>query len=57
MMTYQALKANSHKEYLGYCDTKGYIYSVCVDVNTYVIVALQANEVTTLLTYKVKGAN
>lgn len=52
-MNYEALRKNSTKQYLGYCDQKGFIYSVQVDIGKYAVVALRGGEVTTLLTHRV----
>lgn len=54
-MNYQALKCNSQKEYLGYCELKGYIYSVKLDAGKYAVVALQNAQVTVLITFTVQS--
>lgn len=54
-MTYEALRRNSNKEYLGWCRMKGFVYSVQVDVGKFAIVALRDSVVTTLITYHVSG--
>ncbi|GGG07000.1 hypothetical protein [Paenibacillus aceti] len=55
-MNYQSFKCNSSKEYLGFCDQKGFIYSVQLDTNNYAIVALYNGEVTTLIHYTVQSS-
>ncbi|WP_181592666.1 hypothetical protein [Paenibacillus sp. YN15] len=52
-MTYASLIKNSTKQYLGYCEQKGYVYSVQVDTEKYAIVALRDSVVTTLIMYQV----
>ncbi|MDA5109481.1 hypothetical protein O3V59_14015 [Brevibacillus thermoruber] len=53
-MDYQAFKRNSQKEYLGYCELKGFVYSVQIDSNKYAVVALKNGQVEVLITYRVK---
>lgn len=53
-MDYQAFKQNSQKEYLGYCELKGFIYSVRIDSDKYAVVALKNGKVEVLITYRVK---
>jgi|GEM_PF-1224457 len=50
-MQYQSFKCNSQKEYLGYCEQKGFIYSVQMDVNQFAVVALFNGKITTLISY------
>lgn len=40
-MDYQAFKRNSQKEYLGYCELKGFVYSMQIDSDKYAVVALK----------------
>lgn len=56
-MSYQSFKNNSQKEYLGVDEDKGYIYSVPVDTNKYIIIAVKGNDITYLIEYTVKGVN
>ncbi|WP_339321793.1 hypothetical protein [Paenibacillus sp. FSL W8-0194] len=53
-MTYESFKRNSQKEYLGFCEQKGYIYSVTLDAGKYAVVALRNGQVTVLITYTVQ---
>jgi len=53
-MNYQAFKHNSQKEYLGFCELKGFIYSVPFDNGKYAVVALKNGNVDVLITYSVK---
>lgn len=53
-MNYQSFKKNSDKEFLGFCEEKGFVYSVKVDNGTYAIVALQNGNVEVLITYHLK---
>lgn len=55
-MNYQAFKCNSQKEYLGFCEEKGFIYSVQIDECTYAIVALKEATITLLITFRVQKA-
>ncbi|WP_101807466.1 hypothetical protein [Paenibacillus pasadenensis] len=50
-MTYESFKRNSQKEYLGFCERKGYIYSVPLDAGKFAVVALRNGQVTVLITY------
>jgi hypothetical protein len=50
-MTYQAFKKNDSKKYLGFCDRKGFIYSMQLDMGRFAVVALQNGCITTLITY------
>ncbi|WP_373232797.1 hypothetical protein [Cohnella sp.] len=53
-MNYQSFKSNSSKEYLGFCEQKGFIYSVQLDVGRYAVVALNNGQVTTLIQFAVQ---
>ena len=53
-MNYQSFKKNSDKEYLGFCEEKGFVYSVKVNSGTYAVVAMQNGNVEVLITYHVK---
>jgi len=53
-MDYQAFKRNSQKEYLGFCELKGFIYSVRIDSDKYAVVALKNSQIDVLITYTVK---
>jgi hypothetical protein len=53
-MDYQAFKRNSQKEYLGYCELKGFVYSVRIDNDKYAVVAVKNGKVEVLITYRVK---
>ncbi|MFC6334263.1 hypothetical protein ACFP56_16665 [Paenibacillus septentrionalis] len=53
-MNYLAFKSNSLKEYLGFCEQKGFIYSVPLDQGTFSVVALQNGTVTTLIQFTVQ---
>lgn len=53
-MRYQAIKCNSSKEFLGFCEQKGFIYSVQLDEGKYAIVALFNGQVTTLIQFTVQ---
>ncbi|MGN7384090.1 hypothetical protein [Paenibacillus sp. SAFN-117] len=53
-MNYQAFKNNSSKEYLGFCEQKGFIYSVPLDQRTFAVVALLNGTVTTLIQFTVR---
>lgn len=50
-MTYESFRRNSSKEFLGWCDQKGYIYSVGLDAGKYAVVALRDARITVLITY------
>ncbi|ANS76479.1 hypothetical protein AWM70_19440 [Paenibacillus yonginensis] len=50
-MNYQAFKNNSSKEYLGFCEQKGFIYSVQLDERRFAVVALQNGQVTMLIQF------
>lgn len=52
-LTYESFKHNSQKEYLGFCEQKGYVYSVKLDVGKHAVVSLRNAEVTVLITYTV----
>ncbi|MBE0340171.1 hypothetical protein E4V51_01910 [Paenibacillus sp. 28ISP30-2] len=54
-MTYQAFKNNNSKEYLGFCEQKGFIYSLQLDVGRYCVIALQNGCITTLITYSIRS--
>jgi len=56
VLNYESFRKNSQKEYLGYCEQKGYIYSVQIDVNQYSVVALQNGRITVLITYTVQSS-
>jgi len=53
-MHYRSFICNSHKEYLGYCEQKGFIYSVQIDVNQFAVIALFNGGITTLISYTVR---
>lgn len=53
-MNYEAFRSNSQKEYLGYCEQKGYVYSVKIDAGTYAVVALNNAKIIVLITYTVQ---
>ena len=53
-MTYESFKRNSQKEYLGFCEQKGYVYSITLDAGKYAVVALRNGQVTVLITYTVQ---
>lgn len=53
-MHYHSFKCNSQKEYLGYCEQKGFIYSVQIDANQFAVVALYDGKITTLISYAVQ---
>ncbi|MFD1127632.1 hypothetical protein ACFQ3J_05495 [Paenibacillus provencensis] len=53
-MTYESFRRNSQKEYLGFCEQKGYIYSVTLDAGKCAVVALRNGQVTVLITYTVQ---
>jgi len=53
-MNYQAFKRNSQKEYLGFCEQKGFVYSVQIDGDKFAVVALKNGKVEVLITYRVK---
>ncbi|OBZ17102.1 hypothetical protein [Bacillus sp. FJAT-26390] len=55
-MTYESFRRNSQKEYLGFCEQKGYIYSVMLDAGRYAVVALRNAEITILITYSVHAS-
>ncbi|QNK57444.1 hypothetical protein [Paenibacillus sp. PAMC21692] len=55
-MQYQSFKCNSQKEYLGFCEQKGFIYSVQTDVNQFAVVALFNGRITTLISYATQQA-
>lgn len=55
-MNYQAFKSNSSKEYLGFCERKGFIYSMKLECGRHAVVALQDGRVTTLIMYSVKSS-
>lgn len=38
--------------YLGFCEDKGYIYSVQTSLTSYKVVAVKNNEVTVLISYE-----
>ncbi|MBN2981556.1 hypothetical protein [Cohnella algarum] len=54
MVNYESFKKNSQKEYLGFCELKGFIYSVRIDRNKYAVVALKNSQIDVLITYTVK---
>lgn len=56
-MTYESFKLNSQKEYLGFCEQKGYIYSVKLDAGKYAVVALKNSEITVLICYTVQASS
>lgn len=53
-MTFEFLKRSEEKEYLGYCERKGFVYSVCKGEGRYEIVALNDGDVETLIAYVVR---
>jgi hypothetical protein len=55
-MSFTRLKESKNKEYLGFCNQKGYIYSIETAPNQYAVVsvAVRDNQVTTLIEYSVK---
>ncbi|MEI2282447.1 hypothetical protein [Paenibacillus polysaccharolyticus] len=50
-MNYQTFKSISSKEYLGFCEQKGFIYSVQLDEERYAVVALHNGQVTMLIQF------
>lgn len=54
-MQYATFKCNSQKEYLGFCEQKGFIYSVQLNARTYAVIALRHGYITTLITYTVQN--
>jgi len=52
---YQTFKRNSQKEYLGFCEQKGFVYSVQIDSDKFAVVALKNGQVEILITYRVKS--
>lgn len=50
-MSYNKFKETNNKQYLGYCDEKGYVYSVQVEECLYRIVSIKNNELTVLIEY------
>lgn len=54
-MDYQTFKRNSQKEYLGFCEQKGFVYSVQIDSDKFAVVALKNGQVEILITYRVKS--
>lgn len=52
-MSYKMLKNCSCKEYLGYCELKGFIYSVQLTKQMYAVVALKDAKVNVLIRYRV----
>jgi predicted transcriptional regulator of viral defense system len=55
VVNYESFRKNSQKEYLGYCEQKGYIYSVQTGVNQYSVIALQNGRITVLITFTVQS--
>ncbi|MNW37778.1 hypothetical protein D3C74_148300 [compost metagenome] len=53
-MNYQVFKNNDYKEYLGFCEQKGFIYSVQLDEENYAVVALHNGQVTMLIQFTVQ---
>lgn len=53
-MNYQTLKCNSSKEFLGFCERQGFIYSIQLDEERYAVVALYNGQVTTLIQFTVR---
>jgi len=53
-MNFQAFKRNSQKEYLGFCEQKGFVYSVQIDGDKFAVVALKNGQIDVLITYTVK---
>ncbi|UQZ84559.1 hypothetical protein SK3146_03814 [Paenibacillus konkukensis] len=53
-MNYQSFKCNSQKQYLGFCEQKGYIYSVPIDAGKYAVVALLNSKITVLISFTVQ---
>lgn len=49
-ITHIIKSAVSH-EYLGFCEDKGYVYSIQTSIDTHSIVAVKNNVVTKLITY------
>lgn len=54
-MDYQTFKRNRQKEYLGFCEQKGFVYSVQIDSDKFAVVALKNGQVEILITYRVKS--
>lgn len=54
-MDYQTFKRNSQKEYLGFCEQKGFVYSIQIDSDKFAVVALKNGQVEILITYRVKS--
>lgn len=50
-MNYRLFKYNSSKEYLGFCEQNGFIYSVQLDEERYAVVALSNGQVTILIQF------
>ncbi|WP_059050399.1 hypothetical protein [Paenibacillus senegalimassiliensis] len=50
-MSYRAFKNNSSKEYLGFCEQKGFIYSVQLNEGRHAVVALHNGQVTMLIQF------
>ncbi|WP_310551795.1 hypothetical protein [Paenibacillus glufosinatiresistens] len=50
-MNYMAFKDNDSKEYLGFCEQKGFIYSVQLAKGRYAVVALQNGRATVLIQF------
>ena len=50
-MNYQTFKDISSKEYLGFCEQMGFIYSVQLDEERYEVVALHNGQVTMLIQF------
>lgn len=42
-------------EYLGFCEQKGYIYTVQTSIGTHNVIAIKNNVVTVLITYTLGG--
>jgi len=53
-MSYQAFKNNSSKEFLGFCEQEGFIYSVQLDEGRFAVVALNNGQVTMLIQFTIQ---
>ncbi len=55
-MTYESFRCNSSKEYLGYCEQKGFVYSIRIDAGKYAVVSLRNARITVLISYAVPSS-
>lgn len=53
-MNYQLFKSNCSKEFLGFCEQKGFVYSVQIGNGKYAVVALLNGQVTVLIQFTVQ---